>query len=199
MAGSNSQRPGTNLRFLLAFILLSVSSVSGEQFWDGAISYQPPFPMFTNSRPLTVETILPDWEFYTTPSHTNRTPEIVFHVGSLDSFLEGDKPATPITNVSDLKRFLESSLASDPLATNFSSSIIEIGGRQALIAVGRTNWIEGRQVDWFGGAYFFWESNAAWQKSTLCAIKIAAVRRETLYALTNSLTTIKIKVRPQKN
>jgi len=199
MAGSKLQRLRTNLHFLFAFVLLSVFSVSGEQFWDGAISYQPPFPMLANSKPLTVGAILPDWEFYTTPSPTNGTPQIVFHVGSVDSICGDDKPATPITNMLDLKRFLESTLASDPLATNFSSSIIEIDGRQALIAVARTNWIEGRQFDWFGGAYFFWESNADWQKSTLCVIKIAVVRRETLYALTNSLRTIKIKLRPRKN
>jgi hypothetical protein len=198
MAGSKSQRPGANLQFLVAFVLLSVFSVSGEQFWDGAISYQPPFPMFTNSRPSTVPATAQDWEFYTMASNTNGIAEIAFHLESVGSFLGADKPSTPITNVSDLKRFLESSPAS-ALATNFSSSIIEIDGRQALIPVARTNWIEGRQVDWFGGAYFFWESNADWQKSTLCAIKIAAVRRETLYALTNSLRTIKIKVRPQKN
>src|SRR6267378_6707223 len=104
MAGSKLQRPRTNLHFLFAFVLLSVFSVSGEQFWDGAISYQPPFPMFTNSKPLTVGALLPDWEFYTTPSHTNGTPQIVFHVGSVDSIFGDDTPATPITNVSDSKR-----------------------------------------------------------------------------------------------
>jgi hypothetical protein len=198
MAGSKSHRLGTNLQFLFAFVLLSVFSVSGEQFWDGAVSYQPPFPMLTNSKPLTVGAILPDWEFYTMASNTNGPVQIAFHLDSIDSFLGADKPVTPITNVSDLKRFLESDPASK-LATNLSSSIIEIDGRQALIAVARTNWIEGRQVDWFGGAYFFWESNADWQKSTLCAIRIAVERREALYALTNSLRTIKIKLRPQKN
>jgi hypothetical protein len=132
-------------------------------------------------------------------SNTNGPSQIAFHLASLGSFLADDKPATPITNVSDLKRFFESSLASDSLATNFSSSIIEIDERQVLLTVARTNWLNGRQVDWFGGAFFLWESNAVWQESTLCAIKIAAERRETLRALTNSLKTLKTQMRTQKN
>ena len=155
--------------------------------------------MLTNSAPSKEGGNSNDWQFYTIASSTNGLAEVTFHVDSLESFLGPDTPDTPIRNASELKRFMDSKLPSEPTGTNYTTRLTEIDGRPALLSLAHTNRIPQGPSQWFCGACFFYESNSVWRKSTVCAITIAAQRRETLYALTNSLNTIKVQRMPKRN
>lgn len=180
---------------LLAFTLLIVSPARGEQFWNGAVSYDPPFRMQTNSRPNHVGLPLEDWEFYTwgSSSGTNGPAKISFHVEQLVTPSDPDSPVEPIRTILDLKRLIDSKLKDDPRGIYYSTKIIQFAGRTALGCETSTNQVAQGPSQWLYSVCFFWEQDPNWQKTTVCDIELTAESRETLKILRSSLGSVKVQ------
>jgi hypothetical protein len=183
------------MRILILIVLLAFQA-KGEQVWNGALAYDPPFKMFTNSQPSTEASPEEVWTFYTTgmSAGTNGVAEVTFSLTSAET-AGPPLPTQPLRSVADLKRFLNAMLGGDSRGQYYSVTNIELDGREALMCTTTTNWIPQGPSKWLCSVGFFWEQNAVWQKSTICAITITAERRETLRVLVNSLKTVKLRKR----
>ena len=190
-----------NIRVIIFFLtFLSLSQARSTEFWNEDVSYSPPFKMFTNSTPGNAARTTEDWEFYTMASDTNGIARVVFHIETIAKFIEPEIPAKPVKTISDLKGLVDAGLKTEARGTNYSTSIIEINGRQALSSRTRTNNIQGGPSgEWLHAVCFFWDQNTDWQKTTVCTVVLTAEKRETLNILENSLKTIKFQRRKQKN
>jgi hypothetical protein len=178
------------MKFLLSLLLLAFEA-QGAQFWDGAISYDPPFRMYTNAQPSRVGSPEGNWTFYTTgmSAGTNGVAEVSFSLGSVED-LGLPQPAQPLTTIAGLKNSFDSLISSS--GKYYSTATIELGGMEALMCTAITNNIPHGLLKWYCTVSFFWEQNPVWQKSRICTITMTAQKRETLGLLTNSLKTVKV-------
>ena len=166
---------------------------SGVEFWKGAISYEPPFKMFTNSEPNAAGIAADDWMFYTMGSDTNGVAEVTFHLESLQKHLGSDKPARAVRTLTDLKQFVSSKLREESQGQFYSVGAFNLGGREAIVCTSTTNRVPPGPSQWHCGIVFFWNQNPDWEKSTICAIAVTSQKLKTLGLLTNSLRTISIE------
>ena len=161
----------------------------GDEFWNGAVSYTPPFRMLTNSQPEMRPDSLHRWGFCSWDGNA----KVIFSVESLSTLNDMEGPTHAIRTLLDLKEFLDAKHKADPRGPNaYSTQIIKLADGEAL---GCSVIPDKRSYDsdkWFYSVCFFWEQNPVWQKTTICEVIVTANKEQTLAVLTNSLNSIRI-------
>jgi len=161
-----------------------------EPFWIRAVSYKPPFEMYSSFEPTNNVPFPGDWELGATGA--NRNAKVVFHLGKIEEIIQPESPPKPILTVSALKDFMDSHLKSAPDASNVLTSVIRIDDRDALMGIST---IPHKGVDapeWQCAVSFFWQTSAVWQNSILCSITLTAQKKDTLDILKDSLKSVKL-------
>jgi hypothetical protein len=164
------------MKFFLGLLLL-VSEAQGVQFWEGIVSYDPPFNMYTNESPWLVTFHTPG-----TSAGSNGVAEVTFSLTPIH-------PSAPLT-IHSLKKFFDSQSS---LGGNYyTTDLIKVGGREAVLCIAKINTTPQGPSKWQSTVTFFWEQMPAGQHNVICTINMSAESRETLGLLTNSLKTVKV-------
>jgi len=159
-----------------------------EPFWIRAVSYKPPFEMYSSFEPTNNVPFPGDWEL----EGANRNAKIVFHLGTIAEIIQPESPPKPIQTLPALKDFLDSHLKTAPRGSNVLTSLIRIGDRDALMGISTVPHKVEDGPEWQCAVSFFWQTNAVWQNSILCSITLSAQKRDTFDLLKDSLKSIKI-------
>jgi hypothetical protein len=174
---------------ILLLVFLGTLKAKGDEFWNGAVSYSPPFRMSTNSQLEAGGDSLQGWEFRSWDGNS----KVVFSVGSLSTPNDPEGPSHPIRTILDLKEFLDSRHKVHPRGSNtYSTKLIKLAGREAVSCAVSADNKSYDSEKWFYSVCFFWEQRSAWQKTTICDVIVTANNEQTLGILTNSLNTIRI-------
>lgn len=165
-----------------------------EPFWKVAISYQSPFEMHSYLNETNTAPFPGDWELSVRAVHarTNADAKVVFHLGAVADFVQPEKPKNPIVTIADLKHFVDSQLQSEPRGSNAIISITKIDNRDALMCNSTINPNRQGPPELECRVCFFWQTNAVWEKSTLCSITLTAQKKDTLDLLKDSLKSVKV-------
>ncbi len=177
---------------LFVALLCSLVQAPAADFWNGAVHYDPPLPMFDG--PAGAAWPTNGWTFSPRGSTTNGFAEVEFRLETVETFID-NAPAKEIRSVADIRSFVEDKLRGTALGADYSRSLIEVDGRPALCCSSRTNRVlaPSRPAEWTCSVCFFWETNSLWRNSTLCEVMINAEKRGTFSLLTNSLKTVKVR------
>jgi len=95
---------------ILAVLLCALLKAQAAEFWNGAVQYDPPFPMFSN--PMLGPTGHTNgWEFSIggLSAGTNGQAKVEFRLEDMATFV-GQETLKPIRTIADLRSFSEEKL-----------------------------------------------------------------------------------------
>jgi hypothetical protein len=181
----------------VALLFIGLCQTFGDQLLDGAIFYNPPFPMRRGDLGgggLPRAGIM----YRTDPGDgTNIYTQVDFMFTSVLWFSPRPDQATSISSVEDLKALLEAESAGKFVKTNYPVKIVKLDGLDA-VEYGGEKEIDGMREKslWTYKVCIFWHKEPQWQRSTILLIDVAAQREEVCKRLVESVKAAKIRPPP---
>ena len=189
---ARAKRRANNGFAFAAFLVLVSLQAFGDTFWDGTVSYTPPFPITGREESGNSGMPVTGWT-YQSKDEAAGFVQITFQIMSMPMiFEEPNEPPAEIATIADLKKYLDSIQPRKTTELNVKTALVKIGGRDAVCARGQLSTGEGPDLSFYR-VFALWERNPQWLNSSLFCVTVFAQKKETADKLVESLNTVKIQ------